>query len=221
MTLIREHNKIRAKIMARDQRTCAWKDTAIATNEEPARSKKTDPVSAGKAVINASHSSLIIGSKQVKQTELQEGVNPNGLGSQRRLKEKALKDVTNKLETGPVSLKSAWNGLRLGSSSFVKENLLFKNKAQLSKAQLLVEELLIKPRSGPNVGQHARLPDPVSSIDNAATLGSSMFTPKRGAIGAASSRARPVTRVAAWTMIWRRRRRRMDRPAAPATDNLS
>lgn len=123
---------------------------AIVANAKAARSKKPDSTPMVEAVLKASHLSLIVGSKQVQQTEVQGAGNPNGVGMQRRLKEKAVKVVLNKLEAGPVNLKAiaAWNGMPLGTGSAAKENVVSKTKAQLSKAQLVASHILNNTGSG-------------------------------------------------------------------------
>lgn len=115
-----------------------------------------------KHVLTLSHSGIIEGTKQIQRVETQRGKNPSGVAIHRRLKEKALKDVTNNLETGPVNLKPTWNRLRLGTGSGVKENAISKNKAHVSKAHLVMGEILSKAGSGLAVGLHATCPsDPL------------------------------------------------------------
>lgn len=65
---------------------------------------------ASKFVLRASHPSLVEGSRQVLRGKVDESKNPNRQGMQKRTKEKVLRDVTNKLEAGPISFKLTWSG---------------------------------------------------------------------------------------------------------------
>lgn len=58
--------------------------------------------------------------------------NPSGLTILKRMKERALKDVTNKLDASPVSLKPAWNGLRVGVCTNSKEAAMAKKQGPIS-----------------------------------------------------------------------------------------
>lgn len=83
-------------------------------------------------IFKTSHPSMLEGSKQDRRAESVTAGNPL-----QRMKEKVLKDVTNKLESDPISLKPAWSGLQVGGSSGVKESMVSKSKAILFKAQLV------------------------------------------------------------------------------------
>lgn len=89
----------------------------VSTNGKEKSVKEKSSVScvADKVVVKASHPSLLDGSKQVESDGLEAVGNPSGLSMQGRMKEKILKDVTNKLEPGPKKFKPAWNGPRGGN----------------------------------------------------------------------------------------------------------
>lgn len=87
------------------------------------------------AVLSASHPGLVQGVKQVQGAGLSTVGNPTGLGLNWRLKEKALKDITNQLEAGPVSLKPSWSGPRFGAGVVIRERGILKSKSQEVKAR--------------------------------------------------------------------------------------
>lgn len=124
----------------------------------------------GKPVLRVPHSGIIEGSKQVQMVESQGDENSSGVGIHWRLKEMALKDIMNKLEPAPMNLKPTWNAPHLGMGTAMKKNVFSKNKAHVSRAHLLVVELL-STGAGLMVGQHAtRLPDPLVGSDKGGIL---------------------------------------------------
>lgn len=66
-----------------------------------------------RVVLSASHPNLIERARHVGSSELEAAGNPIGQGILRRMKEKVLKDVTNKLEVGPVNFKPNWSTPRV------------------------------------------------------------------------------------------------------------
>lgn len=58
-----------------------------------------------KVVLKASNLSLLAGLRQVQRAEMALVGNPSGLGITLRMKKKALRDVTNKLESGPMTFR--------------------------------------------------------------------------------------------------------------------
>lgn len=81
-------------------------------------------VDAGKrTVLRASHKNILEGSRQVHRAEIEAVANPSGVSILQRKKEiRALKDVTNKLESSPINFKLVWNGLRMGASLSGKDS---------------------------------------------------------------------------------------------------
>lgn len=77
---------------------------------------------------------MLDGSKQVGSGGLEAVGNSNGPSMQKRLKERTLKDLTNKLEPGPKNFKPAWNGLKGGIRVVIREGVVGKNTAHGSKA---------------------------------------------------------------------------------------
>lgn len=107
-------------------------------------------------VLSASHPDLLVGAKQVCAAVHSETENPKGQSILRRMKEKALKDITNKLEAGPVSFKPKWSGPRGGPGVTIREGVMLENKLSDNKAHTSGGEKGIDMRAGPNL---ARLPD--------------------------------------------------------------
>lgn len=75
-------------------------------------------------VLGASHPSLVEGSKRV-----QSAGNPNGQGSLRKMKERVLRDVTNRLEAGSVSFKPMVVGPGVVSRHISREASVYNNMA--------------------------------------------------------------------------------------------
>lgn len=69
-----------------------------------------------RTVLRASHPIILKGPRQVQRVEPMAAGNPSGVSILQRTKERALKDVTNKLDSGPINLKPAWNGLQVGAA---------------------------------------------------------------------------------------------------------
>lgn len=74
-------------------------------------------------VLSASHPDLLVGAKLVSPEVHGEMGNPKGQGILLRIKEKVIKDVTNKLEAGPVSFKPNWSGPRVGPGLLLEREI--------------------------------------------------------------------------------------------------
>lgn len=72
----------------------------------------------------------LVGGLKVLENHTFEMARPSKLsvGSQRRMEEGVLKEVTNKLEPGPIKLKPVWDGPRISSGSATRDNGLIKKK---------------------------------------------------------------------------------------------
>lgn len=103
-------------------------------------------------VLRASHPSLVEGSKRVGTTDERVNVNPDGQSILRRMKERVLKEVTNKLDVGPVTFKPLWAGSRLGRGTFTCESDVLNNKGLDAKACLGGEGLVRTNGSDSRVG---------------------------------------------------------------------
>lgn len=101
----------------------------------------------GRTILKASHPNLVKGSRQVQRTEVEASKHPNGQGLLRRMKQKVLKDLKNKLVAGPVSFKPNHSGPCGGVSNIFGDGVITKGKAQLNKA-FSNSELSLKSSEG-------------------------------------------------------------------------
>lgn len=155
-----------------------------AGNEKLSSEMATPSYLVDKSVLRASHQSLVGGSKQVQRVGLEASGNLKGQGILRKIKERALKDVTNKLDTGPVSFKPMRNGPRVKMGIAFWKGETPKSKAQEMKDQLnefgSVKQFGLGLRVGPNTAHH---PDLNRDGDKGEALNQPQIDPVRGGVG--------------------------------------
>lgn len=86
-------------------------------------------------VLIACYPDLVEGSKRVENKGLEASDGPKGQRTMRKMKERVLKVVINKLVLSLISFKPTGNGPSDHSGLVVRDSALLKNKAQVAKGQ--------------------------------------------------------------------------------------
>lgn len=113
-----------------------------------------------KVNLRVSHLSLAVGVKTGSEagSSRNEGLKRR-TEAQRKMNERALVEVTNRLDVGPINLKPSWGGPKLTSVVVIRDRIGLRNKGQEAQAQVKENhsEIKVDARAGP---MQSRPPDP-------------------------------------------------------------